>query len=358
MNFTFNYDNQKFVANANEIDSIINRLNKFYKYSDKDMASLSMLIIDSKEALEYVLNKITNLDESFIIYNLGKNKTLSLEELNNLISSRKQVCIRGFSEYISYLKNLQIYDKPTESILYANFTLARDNFFVKNKTKVLFILDSKEHQSFIKYGAGHQLFSYCGFSDSINRTFKLIDSDITLDEYLTNQRININSKKEKITIKKIDESQLEEAFNLCFRELVKYTIFSKFESIDEESKQLNLTIATNYHKQNNTLLLGAYHDDDLVGVLEINNNDNYINQIAVVDEFKNQGIGYKLFLESIKDKNEGTEISLNADESAVEKYNRWGFKPIEGTENDSKMTYVIQKKRSYENDTKGFRKRI
>lgn len=140
-----------------------------------------------------------------------------------------------------------------------------------------------------------------------------------------NQKFKIH--KNDIIIKEIPQNQIEEAFGLCFCELVKYTIFSNFEPFSIEGQNIHITISKNYYNYHNTLVLGAYHNNDLVGVLEIN--DNYINQVAVIDEFKHQGIGYHLFLKAIENKTDKTEIYLTADKSAIETYKKWGFTSIE-----------------------------
>ncbi len=143
----------------------------------------------------------------------------------------------------------------------------------------------------------------------------------------------------------LTDNEEDEAFSICFSVFSKCTeVFKQdFKDIDNFiARDFFIMTAKNYHREHNTTLIGCYRENKLIGVIEMNKF--YINILAVDFPYQHLGIGYNLFLEAIKDKNDGDSIYVDADKNAIKAYKSWGFSSLENEDNKTcKMIYIISK---------------
>lgn len=148
-----------------------------------------------------------------------------------------------------------------------------------------------------------------------------------------------------MNIKDIYEEEIDTALEFSFNQLIDTTQFFKFKGYYNLALEKYKELAKNYHQENNTLFIGYYLENKLVGLLEIN--DCYINQIAVDSNFRNQGIGYNLFFYAIHNKEDGEIICLDAAIDSIHYYENWGFVingELNKKTNSIKMKYIVSNK--------------
>lgn len=146
-------------------------------------------------------------------------------------------------------------------------------------------------------------------------------------------------------IRKLNDEEVDAALEFSFHQLIDTTQFFKFKDYYDLALKKYKELARNYHQENNTLFIGYYLEDKLVGLLEIN--DCYINQIAVDRNFRNQGIGYNLFFFAIRNKKDGEIVCLDAAMNSVHYYEKWGFVingELNKKTNSIKMKYTVSNK--------------
>ena len=161
-----------------------------------------------------------------------------------------------------------------------------------------------------------------------------------------------NETNPNYTYKKLESfEELENAYKLCFYTFLECTEFFKYESNDESSLNLFKVLSMNYHKEHNTTVLGSFYNNELIGMIEINNC--YINYLAVKSKYQHLGIGHKLFMEATKDKDEKTQIFVYADKFAINTYKSWGFTPVDNEDSKiCKMIYFISKSKDEDKSLK------
>lgn len=137
MNYNILIDNKMFSADKDSIDKLIHKIYLLHKYIENE-AIISIIIIDSEEVQNYIIENILNFNKQINIYDMLLNKTNNLDELNYLIKN-KQTCIINTKKYL---------DIDNRKNLYSSLNMIRDNIFLKMKCKTTFIFDSNEFDIF------------------------------------------------------------------------------------------------------------------------------------------------------------------------------------------------------------------
>lgn len=124
-------------------------------------------------------------------------------------------------------------------------------------------------------------------------------------------------------IRRIQDEELEGAIKLCFDIYIEETKFRKFACNYDLFLKNYIDISFEYYLKNKSNYYGYYIDGLLVGVIEVNNN--YINQLVVKKEYRNNNIGRELvsFIEKEID-----SIEVDAFYSSIPFYEKLGFVSI------------------------------
>ena len=146
----YEIDKQNFYSSKEKIDNLLNQIELFYKYVDK--TALSVIIIDSKETEEYIVEKIKSFEKRFQIYDMLK---LNLKELNSLFKS-KSLCIINIKDF---LKNNDI-DRVK---FYSGLNIIRDSVFLKENSRFIMLFDYEEYSIF--KNIADDLNDYCHIFD-------------------------------------------------------------------------------------------------------------------------------------------------------------------------------------------------
>ncbi|MGN0678438.1 MAG: GNAT family N-acetyltransferase [Oscillospiraceae bacterium] len=121
-------------------------------------------------------------------------------------------------------------------------------------------------------------------------------------------------------IKKLESSELRGALNLVRK------VFLEFEAPDYSEQGTEEFFKSVYDENYLSMLtaFGAWHDDELVGIIATRNQGSHIALFFVDGKYQRQGIGRQLF-QTVLENCSSEKMTVNSSPYAVEIYHKLGF---------------------------------
>jgi len=183
MEFKLNVDGYDFISNESLFEHELNRM-KFSYILNRDKSYFSLVLLDNKEAREYIISEVNKFIPNLYTYDLGILGN-SLFDCNKYIKTIPTVLF-NFEDYIlrvSNEKNISI--ERARKLIFEGINLVRDSVFLEYKAKSIMFFDDENYYEFM-VSAG-DFFSYCVNKIDLNKCFRN-ESGLTLSDYYENKQ--------------------------------------------------------------------------------------------------------------------------------------------------------------------------